>query len=168
MPEEPNTAKYYFLTFPKTDWGVVMPKGCPLADKQAIEADNLTGLPLFCSEQGWRCDISKWCGSRIDDLHLEGSFRTFQNYNKPQLEFPVQHALTAASSASMMVSRGIHGTGRFSPTVEPPSAGCADTPLSESPAPSCSTDVRPTAASALTCSGRYGTCMKPTCTSVPS
>ena len=56
-------------------WGLVMPKDCPLAEKDAIYADDLTGLPLFCSEQGWNNDIPKWCGSRMDQLHLEGSFR---------------------------------------------------------------------------------------------
>ena len=80
LAEEPNTAKYHFLTFPETDlWGVVMKEDCPLADKQAICADDLAGLPLFCSEQGWNHDISKWCGSKIDKLHLEGSFRLSYN-----------------------------------------------------------------------------------------
>ncbi len=80
LAEEPNTAKYHFLTFPESDlWGVVMKADCPLADKQAICADDLTGLPLFCSEQGWNHDISKWCGSKIDKLHLEGSFRLSYN-----------------------------------------------------------------------------------------
>ncbi len=80
LAEEPNTAKYHFLTFPEADlWGVVMKADCPLADKQAICADDLAGLPLFCSEQGWNHDISKWCGSKIDKLHLEGSFRLSYN-----------------------------------------------------------------------------------------
>ena len=58
LAEEPNTAKYHFLTFPEADlWGVVMKADCPLADKQAICADDLAGLPLFCSEQGWNHDI---------------------------------------------------------------------------------------------------------------
>lgn len=80
LAEEPNAEKYHYLTFPKADvWGVVMPKDCPLAGKQSISADDLTGLPLFCSEQGWSKDIAKWCGSKIDTLHLEGSFRLSYN-----------------------------------------------------------------------------------------
>lgn len=76
LAQEPNLAKYHSLAFPNADlWGLVMPKDCPLAGKDAIYADDLTGLPLFCSEQGWNNDISKWCGSRMDQLHLEGSFR---------------------------------------------------------------------------------------------
>lgn len=80
LAEEPNTAKYHFLAFPESDlWGVVMPADCPLAQKQAVCADDLIGLPLFCSEQGWHRDISKWCGNKIDGLHLEGSFRLSYN-----------------------------------------------------------------------------------------
>lgn len=80
LAEEPNAEKYHYLTFPKADvWGVVMPKDCPLAGKQSISADDLTGLPLFCSEQGWSKDIAKWCGNKIDTLYLEGSFRLSYN-----------------------------------------------------------------------------------------
>ena len=80
LAQEPNTAKYHYLTFPNADlWGLVMPKNCPLSENKAICAEDLAGLPLFCSEQGWHNDISKWCGSRIDKLHLEGSFRLSYN-----------------------------------------------------------------------------------------
>lgn len=80
LAEEPNTNKYHYLTFPKADiWGVVMPDDCALAQKRAVSADDLSGLPLFCSEQGWNCDISKWCGNKIDHLYLEGSFRLSYN-----------------------------------------------------------------------------------------
>ena len=80
LAEEPNAEKYHYLTFPKADvWGVVMPEDCPLAGKPSISADDLTGLPLFCSEQGWSKDIAKWCKNKIDTLHLEGSFRLSYN-----------------------------------------------------------------------------------------
>lgn len=80
LAQEPNTAKYHYLAFPNADlWGLVMPKDNPLAEKNTICADDLIGLPLFCSEQGWNNDISKWCGNSIEQLHLEGSFRLSYN-----------------------------------------------------------------------------------------
>lgn len=80
LAQEPNTAKYHYLTFPNADlWGLVMPKDCSLSEKSAICVDDLIGLPLFCSEQGWNNDISKWCGNSMDKLHLEGSFRLSYN-----------------------------------------------------------------------------------------
>ena len=80
LAQEPNTAKYHYLTFPQADlWGLVMPKDCALAEKKAICVDDLIGLPLFCSEQGWHNDISRWCGNHMDSLHLEGSFRLSYN-----------------------------------------------------------------------------------------
>ena len=80
LAEEPDTGKYNYLTFPEADiWGVVMPEDCPLAKKDVVLAGDLTGLPLFCSEQGWRKDIPRWCGNKMNELHLEGSFRLSYN-----------------------------------------------------------------------------------------
>lgn len=76
LAQEPNTAKYHYLTFPDADlWGLVMPEDCPLAKKEAICVEDLIGRPLFCSEQGWNNDIARWGGNNMDKLHLEGSFR---------------------------------------------------------------------------------------------
>ena len=49
-----------------------MPSDDKLARKKSIKEDDLIGLPLFCSEQSWNADISRWCGNRMDELHLEG------------------------------------------------------------------------------------------------
>ncbi len=78
--DTPDARKYEYLPFPEADvWGVVMPQDAPLAKKKAVAVDDLVGLPLFSSEQGWQNDIAKWCGERIHDLHLEGSFRLAYN-----------------------------------------------------------------------------------------
>ncbi len=80
LADEPNLSKYNFLKFPESDrWGLIMPKDCSLAQKEYITVDDLVGLPLFCSEQGWNKDIAKWSGSRADELTLEGSFRLSYN-----------------------------------------------------------------------------------------
>ena len=80
LVQEPDPSKYRYLKFPDADiWGLVMPAQCPLAEKEEIYYDDLVGLPLFCSEQGWNIDIPKWCGNGIDQLHLEGSFRLSYN-----------------------------------------------------------------------------------------
>ncbi len=80
LAQEPDMSKYNCLKFPEPDlWGLVMPDDCPLAKKKAIRADDLIGLPLFCSEQGWENDIAKWYGGSISQLQLEGSFRLSYN-----------------------------------------------------------------------------------------
>ena len=80
LVQEPDPIKYNYLKFPDADlWGLVMPADCPLAAKSALCVDDLIGLPLFCSEQGWQHDIPRWCGSRMDQLRLEGSFRLAYN-----------------------------------------------------------------------------------------
>ena len=80
LAEMPDTAKYDYLVFPSADvWGLVFPKDDPLSEKKVITVDDLAGLPLFCSEQSWTNDIPRWCGDRMQDLRLEGSFRLSYN-----------------------------------------------------------------------------------------
>lgn len=80
LVETPNYAKYNAIEFPEADvWGVVMPSYSPLARKESIEIDDLIGVPLFCSNQSWEKDIPRWCGSRINELLLEGSFQLAYN-----------------------------------------------------------------------------------------
>ena len=78
--EEPDYEKYFVLQMPEGDrWGLIMPDNCALAQKQQIRLEDLRGLPLSCSEQGWHADLPRWCGGNMDGLHLEGSFRLAYN-----------------------------------------------------------------------------------------
>lgn len=55
------------------------PRDSALAARAAVTAEDLAGLPLFCSGQGWEKDIPRWCGEKMDALRLEGSFRLSYN-----------------------------------------------------------------------------------------
>ena len=80
LVERPDYAKYNVVKMPESDrWGLVMPAGCVLAQKDCITFEDLLGLPLFCSGQGWYADLPLWCGERINELTLEGSFRLSYN-----------------------------------------------------------------------------------------
>lgn len=80
LVERPDYAKYNVVKMPESDrWGLVMPAGCALAQKYCITFEDLLGLPLFCSGQGWHADLPLWCGERINELTLEGSFRLSYN-----------------------------------------------------------------------------------------
>ena len=80
LAELPDSRKYEYLAFPEKDvWGLVVPKGDPLAEKESIRPDDVAGLPLYCSEQAWNGDIKKWAGSSFSKLKLEGSFRLSYN-----------------------------------------------------------------------------------------
>ena len=78
--ETPDSRKYGFLPFPEGDlFGAVLPGDSPLAKKEALRAEDLMGLPLFCSEQSWEKDIAPWARERFGELRLEGSFRLSYN-----------------------------------------------------------------------------------------
>ncbi len=78
--EEPDPRKYDSIPFPEGDlWGLILPAQDPLAKKETIRVDDLIGLPLFTSEQGWEGDIKAWAGDRFGALQLEGSSRLAYN-----------------------------------------------------------------------------------------
>lgn len=78
--EEPDYVKYNVIKMPQGDiWGLVMPADCKLAAKEYITFEDLKGVPLFCSGQGWKKDLPLWCGEKINELTLEGSFRLSYN-----------------------------------------------------------------------------------------
>lgn len=80
LAELPDSRKYEYLAFPEKDiWGLVIPEEDPLSEKDVIRAEDLAGLPLFCSEQSWNEDIKKWAASSFSRLKLEGSFRLSYN-----------------------------------------------------------------------------------------
>ena len=78
--DTPNERKYGSVPFPEGDtWGLILPADAPLAEHDVIRIEDLVGLPLFTSEQGWEGDIREWAGERFAELHLEGSFRLAYN-----------------------------------------------------------------------------------------
>ena len=78
--DAPDTRKYDYAVFPEGDiWGLILPADAELAKKKTINIDDLQGLPLITSKQGWNGDIKAWAGDRFDMLHLEGSFRLAYN-----------------------------------------------------------------------------------------
>ncbi len=80
LAEIPDASRYESVVFPESDiWGLVFPEDDPLAKKKTIRSDDLIGLPLFCSGQGWEKDIPRWAKGKMSQLHLEGSFRLSYN-----------------------------------------------------------------------------------------
>ena len=78
--ETPDERKYHFVSFPEADYfGAAIPADSPLAGKESLTADDLAGMPLFCSEQSWENDIRPWAKERFSALRLEGSFRLAYN-----------------------------------------------------------------------------------------
>lgn len=78
--EPPNLSKYNYLQIPEANqWGVVMRKDSPLAQKEKIYVEDLLDLELICSEQAMREDIPRWCGEKVDMLHYAGSVNLFYN-----------------------------------------------------------------------------------------
>lgn len=78
--EPPNLSRYNYLEVPGYDtWGLLMQKEHPLAAKERITADDLSGLDLICSEQSIQQDLPRWCGEKADALNFIGTTNLFYN-----------------------------------------------------------------------------------------
>lgn len=78
--EPPEREKYDYIAFPHSDvWGVIMKSSDPLSEKVAITIDDLSGRPVFISQQSWEQDMPHWCGARREEMQLEGTFRLSYN-----------------------------------------------------------------------------------------
>ena len=94
-----DLTKYDYLDLPARDrWGVIMRKDSPLAEKEAIEKNELLEIPLLCSRQvvGSRHSENKfaeWFGTDYEKLNIVATYNLM--YNAAILvEAGVRYALT--------------------------------------------------------------------------
>lgn len=76
-----NTERYYSLPLPNHDtWGLLMDKGDPMAQKKAITAEDLLGIPLILSSQSLsRDELSGWLGFPMSRLHIAATYTLLFN-----------------------------------------------------------------------------------------
>ena len=80
IADKPNFFKFNALEFPKSDeWGLIFRENDKLAEKNFITFDDLKNLQLICSEQAWSREFSEWCGGKISELNLAGTYRLVNN-----------------------------------------------------------------------------------------
>lgn len=80
LAETPDYSRCEAIPLPDVDtWGLLMRRDDPLAAKPSLRVDDLIGLPLYCSAQGWQRYIAPWAGEYFPRLTLEGSFRLSYN-----------------------------------------------------------------------------------------
>lgn len=70
----PDAERYQYLELPGVDtWGVLLRDDHPLAQRASIQAEDLYGQALICSEQSIETDIPRWCGAKADRLNFSGT-----------------------------------------------------------------------------------------------
>ncbi len=79
--EPVDLSKYDFVRLPVKDiWGLLMRKNCPLAAREAIQPNDLLGLPLLVSRQALvKNEISGWMGDRHSQLHIVATYNLLYN-----------------------------------------------------------------------------------------
>lgn len=94
---------YHYLRLPGAHhWGLLMPKGCPLSQKDTISPADLLSLPLICSAQALeQNEFAGWLGVPVEQLHIVAIYNLF--YNASLL---VQEGLGYATSFDNLAPTG--------------------------------------------------------------
>lgn len=76
-----DTAGYSSIKLKQKDiWGILTRVDGPFAGKAYIEASDLVGQPLMCSEQSFaRNEFGSWLNDLKDDLNIVGTFNLLYN-----------------------------------------------------------------------------------------
>lgn len=79
--EPVELSRYAFLRLPwRGEWGLVLPKGHPLAAKAAVGPEDLRGLPLLTSRQGRVAEeFAGWLGRPLAALDVVGTYNLVYN-----------------------------------------------------------------------------------------
>ena len=76
-----DATKYHYLRLPLNDtWGVLMRKDSPLAERNAIRAEDLWSVPLICSRQALvGGQLASWLNREPEKLNIVGTYNLLFN-----------------------------------------------------------------------------------------
>ena len=76
-----DMTKYNSIKIPDKDtWGVLMPKGCNLAEKEFVTAEDLIDKPLIVSRQGiTRGELQNWFKTNTEKLNIAVTYNLVFN-----------------------------------------------------------------------------------------
>ena len=82
LVDHPDISKYNSVRLPYADeWGVLMRKDSPLAEKQFITTDDLRDKPIITSQQSLKkgAQIYEWFGGDVGSLTIMGKYNLIYN-----------------------------------------------------------------------------------------
>lgn len=81
LTEPVDIGRYAFQRLPQKDkWGVLVPKDCTLAKKEAVTPQDLTEIPLILSgREKVRSELAGWFGDAFDHLNIAATYNLILN-----------------------------------------------------------------------------------------
>ena len=76
MLEPVDNVKYDFLSLPdRSEWGILIKKNDPLADKNCITEDDIKKMPLIMHQRiGLQNEIAHWAGTDLESLTIAATY----------------------------------------------------------------------------------------------
>lgn len=81
LQEPVDIKKYEFIRMSiKDEWGVLLRKDHPLAEKSGVLAENLIGIPLILPKRSViQNELSSWFGEHADSIHIVATYNLLYN-----------------------------------------------------------------------------------------
>lgn len=81
LTEPVDIGRYAFLRLPQKDrWGVLVPKGSALAEKETVTSQDLVGIPLLLSgREQVRGELANWFGENYGHIEVAATFNLILN-----------------------------------------------------------------------------------------
>ena len=119
LTEPVDISKYGFVRLPhKEEWGVLIRKDSPLAEKQAVMPQDLLGIPLLMPKRDLvKNELASWFGSLNDRMDFAVNYTMLMN-----AAVMVHSGFGAALCLNM--DTDFYGDLRFVPLAPPLATGC--------------------------------------------
>lgn len=115
--EPVDITKYEHLPLRETAvWGIYMRKDCPLAGKEAVQPQDIKGIPLIMPQRiGLQRELSVWSGFEIETLNIIATFDIL--FNSPALL--IKNGIGYAFALNTLIDTSESNTICFRP-LDPP------------------------------------------------
>lgn len=96
-----DISKYESITLPvKERWGVMVPKKCPLFEKDCVTREDLVGRRVFMAKRGVSQGVADWFGEYYDKMDIYATYNLL--YNAAMLvDCGIGAAVTIEGAASL-------------------------------------------------------------------
>lgn len=75
-----DISKYESITLPvKERWGVIVPKKCPLFEKEYVTREDLVDRRIFIAKRGVAQGVAEWFGEYYDKMNIYATYNLLYN-----------------------------------------------------------------------------------------
>ncbi len=104
-----NAVKYEYISLADSSrWGLLMPSDCALAQKDCVQRQDLSHVPLvFHRRAGLQRLISRWAETDIENLHIAATYNIINGSSERFVKSGLGYHLTTEDLLPSVLDKGI-------------------------------------------------------------